>query len=86
MHSDISLNLVEEKVQQLVDLSSKASFEEFEIISRDFERASKGYKHSPYLCYIATHCWGKLSQYCVFKLGAGQGKTFIGLLLAQRHS
>ena len=37
MHSDISLNLVEEKVQQLVDLSSKASFEEFEIISRDFE-------------------------------------------------
>ena len=45
-----------------------------------------GYKHNPYLCYIAARCWDQPSQFCVFQLGAGQGKSFVGLFLAERHA
>ena len=54
-------------------------------MSKGFDQRQLGYKHSPYLCYVAARCWDKLSKYCVFQLGAGQGKTFVALLLAERH-
>ena len=46
---------------------------------------NQGYRHSPYLCFVAARCWDKKSNRCVFQLGAGQGKTFVALLLAERH-
>ena len=37
------------------------------------------------MSYIAAKCWDKQSKYCAFQLGAGQGKTFVAILLAERH-
>ena len=85
VHSAIDLSLVEEKVNKLLKENQKESFNEFDTISREFARKSKGYLHSPYLCYVAACCWDSPQQYCVFRLGTGQGKTYVSLLLAERH-
>ena len=51
------MELVQEKVDRLLDSKLRPSFEEFETLSKEFDRSEKGYKHSPYLCYIAACCW-----------------------------
>lgn len=82
VHSNINLNQVEDRVQALVTADLKGAYNIFESISKSFERKNLGFRHNAYLCYIAATCWSKEPQYCAFQLGAGQGKTFIALLLA----
>ena len=61
-------------------------FAEVESISKEFERRNLGYRHSSYLVYIATVCITTPGHVIPFTLGAGQGKTFITLLLAAYHA
>jgi len=61
-------------------------FSEIEAISLKFDRKNEGYRHSSWLVYIATKCVKHEADVAAFTLGAGQGKTFVALLLAEYYS
>ena len=56
-----------------------------EAISHEFSRKNKGYLHNCFLVDIATKCICENYDVVPFQLGAGQGKTFVALLLAEYH-
>jgi len=66
---------------QLLDDESDL-FSEIEAISQKFDRKNEGYRHSSWLVYTATKCLMHKDDVAAFTLGAGQGKTFVALLLA----
>ena len=44
----------DEKVADLISDSCRKTFQEIEVISRMFERKKLGYRHSPYLVFVAS--------------------------------
>ena len=76
----------EEKVKALGKEDCKAEYAAIEAISLRFERQKKGYRHSPYLCYVAAKVAASKSKRIPFTFGMGQGKTWVAILLAEWHA
>ena len=82
-HREIQ-DAVQRKLVQATD-AVRHEFGVFERISRDFEHRKGQYLHSPYLVLLAAEIFTSGRRSKLFLLDAGQGKTWLGLLLCARH-
>ena len=70
VNSAICTDKIEEKLRK--DIAKfQPIFDEFETISRDFDRRGKTYKHSIYLVYVASFEYASKSSRIAYTLGAG---------------
>ena len=88
MHSGLDMNMVQTAVLKKLDEKGndfQDTYEKIEEFSKTFEKGHF-YVHNPYLVYIATELYLSKQTILPFMLGPGQGKTFLGLLLAKMHT
>lgn len=61
-------------------------YDELEIISEEFAAKEHGYRHSSYLVKIAAETVACGFKFVPFLLDAGNGKSFIAIMLAEYHA
>jgi len=60
-----------EKLLRMVDGPAKVAFREIEANSLETHSKKKGYKHNPYLVYIAAKCYSQTADVVPMQLGPG---------------
>ena len=51
-----------------------------------FQKKGHGYNESHFLSYVAVHCKQSRDKLFALLLGAGEGKSFLALMLAEMHT